>query len=221
MWYRIVTTSHVAKEAIARVAAAVEEYEPDIVAVELDRNRLHALLSRQRPGYSPTIIRSTGLRGYLFAVIGGLIQRRIGKMVNVTPGADMLAAVQEARQRKLPVLLIDRDVRLTLRRLSRSLGWRELRQSFVDLWRGLVHRERIRIPLDKVPSERLVRRLLGEFKKRYPRPYHVLVEERNQFMAHALLHYHAQHPEHRILVVIGAGHEGINRLLEAGKTEDI
>lgn len=221
MWYRIVTTSHVAREAIRLVADAVVEFEPDIVAVELDRNRLHALLSRQRPRYSPTIIWSTGLRGYLFAVIGGLIQQRIGKMVNVTPGADMLAAVQEARKRKLPVLLIDRDVRVTLRRLSRSLGWAELRQSVVDLWRGLVYRERVQIPLDKVPSARLVRRLLREFRKRYPRPYHVLVEERNRFMAAALQRYHAQHPEQRVLIVIGAGHEGVATLLSRVETEDI
>jgi len=59
-----------------------------------------------------------------------------------------------------------------------------------------------------------VERLLGEFGERYPRPYTVLVTERNARMARVLQGYHEEHPERKVLVVVGAGHaRGLGVLL--------
>lgn len=212
---RIVGTSHVARTSAKRIKEAFEAFAPDVIAVELDASRLSALLQNQRATASPALIRSIGLRGYLFAVIGGWLQRRLGRVVNVAPGQDMLAAVKLARQHEKPLLLIDRDVRVTLRRLSAVMGWRELKQFLKDLWEGLVKREHVTITLSDVPDEALIERLLREFRKRYPRPYRVLVTERNKYMVDLLRRYHEQHVTERILVVVGAGHvAGMQKLID-------
>jgi len=82
-----------------------------------------------------------------------------------------------------------------------------------DFWRGLRGKETFTLDISKVPDEELVERLLAEFRHRYPRPFRVLVDERNQYMAASLLAYHHQNPEERILIVVGAGHATGMRLL--------
>lgn len=214
-WLRIVGTSHIASEASRRVELAFKEFSPDVVAVELDSQRLHGLLQGERPNNSVRMIRVVGLRGYLFVLLGSWLQRRLGRMVNMVPGEDMLSAVRLARHEGKRLLLIDRDIRVTLRRLNKALGWQEVKATVKELFRG--RKERLSIRLDRVPSEELVTRLLREFKRQYPRLYKVLVEERNQHMAHALVRFHEQFPEEKLLLVIGIGHqEGIEHLLEQG-----
>jgi len=215
VWYKIVGTSHVASESLREVRAAFKEWAPVVVAVELDIQRMQALASGAKPSLSPGLIRVVGIRGYLFAVIGGFLQRRIGRIVGITPGSEMLTTVRLAHKNRLPVLLIDRDIRTTLQRVSKAFGWREIWQLIKDLFRGLIKREKVKIRLDKVPDTGTISMLLKEFRKRFPRLYKALVTERNHYMARALKHHHLTHPESKVLVVVGAGHvEGLKPLLE-------
>lgn len=206
-WYEIVGTSHIARQAVRRVKAAFVDFLPDVVALELDQGRLAALLADAKPSHGVGMLRVVGVRGYVFALLASWLQRRLGRVVDMTPGVDMLAAFQEAKRTQMRVLLIDQDIQCTLRKLSKALGWRELRQVFADMWNGILGRETVRFNLQGVPSEALVTRLLDEFRARYPRPYTVLVEERNQYMTRALQAYHSKFPEHKVLVVVGAGHK--------------
>ncbi len=216
MWYRIVGTSHIASQAITAVKTGFDEFQPDVVAVELDQSRLYALLKQQKPNYSLSMIKIVGVRGYLFAVIGGIVQRKLGKIVNVAPGSDMLAAVKVAKQHKTNVLLIDQHIQITLRKLTKAMGWKEFKQVFRDIWDSIFHREKITFDLNKVPDDKLVEKLLGEFRKRYPRMYKVLVTERNEIMVKNLKKFHKLEPDKKVLVVIGTGHKkGMEQLLTA------
>jgi pheromone shutdown protein TraB len=213
-WFRLVGTSHIAAQSIKEIRKTFEEFAPDAIAVELDAGRLYALQSKAKPSRSPAMIRVVGVRGYIFALIGGFAQQRLGAMVGVAPGSEMLEAVKLAKKDEKQTLLIDQDMRVTLQRLNHALGWRELRQFFRDMWDSLFHKERVAFDLSKVPEQEMVVKLLSVFKGRYPRPYRVLVSERNAFMARALARHHKAYPEQKILVVVGAGHvEGMEELL--------
>ncbi len=63
-----------------------------------------------------------GKRTALFAANLALAayQRRLAEQLGIEPGAELKRAVLEARQRDLPVHLIDRDVGLTFNRASAS-----------------------------------------------------------------------------------------------------
>nr|MCK4930079.1 TraB/GumN family protein [Nanoarchaeota archaeon] len=202
----IIGTSHIAESSLKEVETVFRRQEPDIVAVELDHNRLHALLTNKKPNYSPALILSLGLKGYLFALIGSIIQQKLGNIVGIRPGSDMLRAVELARDNKKRIALIDRDVRITLARLSKAIGWREKLNFLVDLF-SAPFSKKMRINLKQVPEKQLVKKLLRILKKRYPGLYKVLVEERNKVMALKLKTLMENYPEQKILVVIGAGHE--------------
>jgi pheromone shutdown-related protein TraB len=202
----VVGTSHIAESSIKEIEAAFLRENPDIVAVELDQQRLHALLSNQKPDYSPKLIKQLGLKGYLFALLGSLVQQKLGNIVGVKPGSDMVRAVQLARDHSKKIALIDRDVRITLSRLSKAIGWREKKNFVLDLLLAPFSKK-MRIDLKKVPEKELVQKLLGVLKRRYPGVYRVLVEERNKILALKLKTLVENYPEHTVLAVVGAGHE--------------
>ncbi len=202
----IIGTSHIAETSLQEVEDIFRRQDPDIVAVELDRNRLHALLHDRKPSYSPALISQIGLKGYLFALIGGLIQQKLGSIVGIKPGSDMLRAVELARDNQKRIALIDRDVRVTLARLSKAIGWKERFNFLIDIFTAPFSKK-MRINLREVPEKQFIKKALRILKKRYPGLYKVLVQERNKIMALKLKTIMENYPEQKILVVVGAGHE--------------
>ncbi len=203
-----VSTSHIAKESVEKIKSEFFSFKPDIICVELDRNRLHALLTNRKPDYSIKNISKIGLKGYLFAVIGGFIQRKLGRMVGMQPGVDMKQAAILAKNNNLLLVLLDRDISVTLSRLSKAITFKEKMRFLNDLLFGWLKKEqKIKINLAEVPTDELITKMMKQLKDRYPSLYNVLLEERNHFMAKRLVTVQANHPDKKIMVVIGAGHE--------------
>ena len=92
----IVGTSHIAKESVDQVKRVIEQTQPEVVAVELDKGRLASLQhpSAKRPS-AIQIIRRVGVQGFLFSIIGQWIQQKLGSKVGMDPGKDMLSATNE------------------------------------------------------------------------------------------------------------------------------
>ncbi|GIU69351.1 MAG: hypothetical protein KatS3mg002_0587 [Candidatus Woesearchaeota archaeon] len=199
-------TSHIASQSIKEITEAFNKIDPDIVCVELDHKRLHALLTNAKPDYSLSGIRKYGLQGYLFAVIAGLLQRKLGNIVGVKPGSDMLTAVNLAKQNNKQLMLIDQDIEITLKRFSKQFTFKEKMRILWDVIRS-PFAPKIRINLNQVPKEELINRMIGELKTRYPSLYNVLIHERNIVMAKNLVKIIENNPDKKILTVIGAGHE--------------
>jgi pheromone shutdown-related protein TraB len=202
----IIGTSHIAESSLNEIESVFQKENPDLIAVELDHNRLYSLLSNKKPNYSPTMIRHLGLKGYLFALIGGLIQQKLGDVVGIKPGSDMLRAVQLAQKNNKKLALIDQDIQITLARLSKTIGWKEKFHFFIDIF-SAPFSKKMRIDLSKVPEKELIKKLLKLMKKRYPGLHKALVEERNVIMALKLKALMEGYPDNKILAVIGAGHE--------------
>lgn len=204
----IIGTSHIAQESVDQVKDFIAHQKPDIVAVELDRSRLAALLEKKRSKPSLKDIKRIGFQGFLFSLIGGWIERKLGEKVGVAPGSEMLSAVKLAQQSGSQVALIDQDIAITLKRFSTAFSWKEKWRFFVDILKGMLWKKSlITFDLRKVPSEKLIKQLIKEVKVRYPNMYHVLVQERNEVMAQRLAKIMQDFPEKGILAVVGAGHE--------------
>jgi pheromone shutdown-related protein TraB len=202
----IVGTSHIAESSLKEIEFVFNKENPDVVAVELDQQRLYALLSNQKPDHSPRMIKELGFKGYLFALLGSLIQQKLGDIVGIKPGSDMLRAVQLAKAHNKKIALIDRDVRITLARLSKAIGWKEKINFVIDLF-SAPFSKKMRIDLKAVPEKELIKNLLGLLKRRYPGLYRVLVEERNKILALKLKTLMESYPDQKIMAVLGAGHE--------------
>lgn len=218
---RIIGTSHVAAESVREIEQAFAEWKPDIVAVELDHNRLVALWEKRRHSTSLGMLR-VGLSGFLFALIGSYVQRKIGSKVGMDPGAEMRRAVELAGQHGARIALIDQRVERTLHRFSQVLTWRERLRIVRDIVRGVFFsRGELRklglenIDFTRVPGKEIVNKLLTMVKERYPNIYRVLVTERNVVMARNISHIRELEPGKKILIVVGAGHiEGLAGLIE-------
>ncbi len=202
----IVGTSHIAPESKKRIIKAFNSLNPDIVCVELDSARLAGLKDKNRKGPGLSAIRQIGVTGFLFASIGGFIQKKLGKITGMMPGEEMLLAVSLAKDSESRLELIDQDVKVTLKKINR-IPFREKARIVWDVIRAPFQRKsHVKIDLSRVPGEGFVRDLTEQLKKRYPYIYRVVIDERNRFMAKSLFVLRRDNPSSKILVVVGEGH---------------
>jgi pheromone shutdown protein TraB len=170
----------------------------DGVAVELDAERANALLNPPPGG--------RGRSGApLLARLWGMIQRRLGTDIGGgPPGAEMKVAASVARDRSLPLFLIDDPIRLTLTNLMRSLPVKErvvlLSSAIVGLFvpAKVVEREMDRYA--DSPEE-----FTAELRRASPTLARVLVDDRNEHMAERLTELRRR-GYGRIAVVVGDAH---------------
>jgi len=209
----IVSTSHIAQQSVKEVKKALKE-EPELVAVELDSNRLQALLSDEKGSLSILHITKIGLLGYLFALLGSWLQKKLGNIVGVKPGIEMLTAVREASKYGAMIFLIDQNLQITLKKLS-SIPFKEKFRLLTELLFGWFKKDYVKLDLRKVPEQELIRKLTKELKKKFPYIYKVLVDDRNKIMARNIIYIVKQNPGKKLLVVVGAGHtDGIIKILK-------
>ena len=126
----------------------------------------------------------------------------------------MIIAINLAKKHKAKLALIDQDIEITLKRFSKSFAFKEKWNLFVDILRGIFFKKQEmkklgikKLDLTKVPSKTLIKKMTQQVKKRYPSLYKVLIEERNEVLAHNLRQLIEQNPLSPIVAVIGAGHE--------------
>ena len=204
---RLIGTSHISPKSRKLVPAVIKKTKPAIVALELDKARLYALLAGPTRPRRPAIkdIRRIGWKGWLFGALGAWVERKLGQRVGVSPGEEMLAAVHAAKDVDARIALIDQPLEITLRRFGKALTWKEKGRLIGDLFAGVAGKG-VAWNLEKVPSQKLIAKLLKQVKKRYPSMYRVLVEERNQYMATQLARLTKAFPDKKIIAVVGAGH---------------
>lgn len=210
----IIGTSHIARQSIDNVKNTILKEKPDIIALELDKNRLYGIMHNQKRKISIADIPKIGFKGFLFSWIGSIIQKKLGDYVGVAPGSEMKTAIRLAKKQKARIALIDQNIETTLKRFSKALTWKEKWNLLVDIFKGVVLRKNElkdlnieKFDLTKVPSQEVIRKLINKMRERYPNICRVLIDERNKIMARNLSYLMKEHPEKNILAIIGAGHE--------------
>ncbi len=215
-------TAHVstASTDAARELAAAPEY--DALAVELCPSRHRAmtdpdalgrldLLAVMRRGQAPMVIATLAL---------GAFQQRLAEQAGIEPGAEMRALVDAADASGRPLLLLDREIGVTLRRSYRAVPfWQRL-----NLVGGLLGSVVSRAEIDPEEIERLKQgdvldSAFSEFAAEAGDLYRPLIDERDRYMAARLRQEIETHGYNRILAVVGAGHlNGLAGHLESDAT---
>ena len=212
-------TSHIAKQSLDEVKKYIEEEKPDIVAIELDAKRLPALMSKAPRKIRLRAIRQIGIKGFVFSLIGAWAEKKLGKLVGVAPGSEMKQAVQIAKKNNIQIALVYQDIEITLRRLSKTLTWKEKWNFAADILKSIFTKgERIDFDLRTVPEKKIIRRLTSRLKERYPNVHKVLIEERNSVIAGNLRNLVNSNPDKKILAILGAGH--VDDVLELVKRSE-
>jgi pheromone shutdown-related protein TraB len=212
---RLVGTAHVSAQSIEDVRKAIEEFHPDMVAVELDLARFQALRKEAKDPTVAEVLEVKNFNQLLIQWILSYLQRKIGIDVGVEPGAEMKAAIAEAEQRGIPVSLVDRDIKLTLLRFWQSLGIIGKIRMFFALVVSIAEVDELEsIDIERLKDQSVIDMIMEEFRKFSPEGARSLIDERDAFIAHNLVRLKGENIG-RILAVVGAGHvQGINRYLE-------
>ena len=123
---RVVGTAHVSEESVREVEDVIDAERPDIVAVELDEGRYRQLKGGEPDDIEPgDLLRGNTVFQFLAYWMLSYVQARLGEKFDVTPGADMLSAVETAEGLGIDVALVDRDINETMQRFWSAMGFVE------------------------------------------------------------------------------------------------
>jgi len=215
---RLLGTAHVATSSVEAVIENIENWKPEIVAVELCESRYKALTSDRRldkegllkvikEGKAPMVL----LQSLLSAE-----QRKLGLDEGQQPGAELLAAVKAAEEAGLEVELVDRDIQTTLRRAWKNM---RIKEKFGLFWALLSDEEPDEeLSLNEMLEDKdLLSSLMEELRDVSPGAGRALIDERDEFIARKISNVRGKG---KVLAVLGAGHlEGVSKLLNS-KLED-
>lgn len=185
----------------ARVREEIRSRIPQVVGIELDPPRYHALRNKNKDK-----------RGLPLAYrILANFQTRIANQYGVEAGDEMLAASEEARALGVPLALIDADAQQTFAKLRREMRFREKARLVGSLMAGLVlPGKAIDKQVDEMQEDYTAYfALMGD---KFPTLKRVLLDERNVHMARALSEM--AKTQERIVAVMGDGHvDGVRDIL--------
>lgn len=207
----LVGTAHLSQQSRELVEQVISRERPDTVCVELDHRRYQALSNRQQWEHLnlKELIRKRQLSTLMATLILASYQKRLGGQMGMTPGAELLAAARSAESLGIPLVLCDRDIRITLQRAWRNTPW--LKKGYLLAALITAFFEKTELDEDKLRTMRrqdVLAELIGELGSALPQAKQALIDERDIYMAEQIKAADGQH----IVAVVGAGHvEGICR----------
>ena len=256
----ILGTAHISSQSADVAGKLVRDVKPDAVFVELDAKRVGRAGSIVTPNVSdaaPVMVPTApmvesieqeaqsrsfslpklNLRQRVLqagsAAVGGAIQGMYRKLnaSGFSAGEEFVVAVREGQKVGSAIVLGDRDVEVTLRRLTEALAKTdltelmnpdsELERSMAELLPGKppspdmsdeVFKQEMSSYVETMKAKDNVRKIMKELKKAAPAIYAALVEERDIYMGQGL---HSLNQFQTTVAVMGIAHmEGVEDTLQ-------
>lgn len=202
-------TAHVSRTSAEKVKELIETGDYDAVAVELCPSRYNSIIDPDalakmdlfqvvRDGKASMVAASLAL---------GAFQQKAAEQMGIQPGAEMREAIDCAKAAKLPVLLIDREVGITLKRIYRNVPWWRRMNLVAGLVASVVSSEKVsEEEIERLKEGDILESTFAQFAEQEQDLFKPLIGERDHYMVARLQQEIAKHPHENILVVIGAGH---------------
>ncbi|WP_303900922.1 TraB/GumN family protein [Thiohalomonas denitrificans] len=219
--FTLLGTAHVSRASAEEVTRQLDGGQYDAVAVELCPSR-HAALTTPDVWGQTNLFRliRDGKAGMLAASLAlGAYQQRLADQFGVEPGAEMRAAVERALAHSIPVLLVDRDIGITLKRTYRSTPRSQRFTLLGGLLASVLSREKVsEEEIERLKEGDILETTFAEFTERSATLQGPLIDERDRYMAARLCEEADAENYRRVLVVIGAGHlKGLADYLSRGE----
>lgn len=217
-------TAHVSRASAEEVRRQIEGGDYQAVAVELCRSRYGALMDPK--SLSQMDLFAVIRQGRVYMVVANLAlsayQQRLADQFHIEPGAEQRMAVRLAQERGMQVLLIDREIGITLRRISAGLSWWKRYTLFAGLLAALLSTDGVtEEEVERLKEGDVLETAFAELAQDRRDLYVPLIEERDRYMAARLRREAGRLGDRRVLAVVGVGHlSGIVGHLEGGAGED-
>ena len=197
-----------------QVRNVIVERKPDVVCVELDKQRYQGLLSKSNEGGQG----DQGSQGKvpLVYLLLAKFQQRVASMYGGDVGAEMLAAVNAGREVGASIAFVDMNAQQLFHQIRAAMSFEEKVKMLVGVvvggFFGLFMKKED-IDREIADFERNPEKHLGDLERELPVIKKMLIDDRNVYMSNAIKHVHGQ--SENIVAVVGDGHIlGMKPMLE-------
>ena len=181
----------------------IREFNPNSIALELDRDRWFALQSKTQTSGGPFFLR-----------ILARIQKYLGESFGSSPGAEMLVAANIARSLNAEINLIDKPILPTIIGAWKNMPWIELWRIIKDSLFSFIGKGNVNFSGSMRTGD--FSKELEEFSVNYPVIKSHLIDRRDTYMSKNLIKLFRKNRDSRIVAIVGEGHvEGMSRKLSS------
>ena len=201
----VVGTAHVSAESVEDVKATVEAVGPDSICIELCAARHKALVQKDNWKKMDIfkVIKEKRALFLLAQLILNSFYTRLGKQLKVQPGAEMIEGMRQADRIGAELVLADRDIEITLKRV-----W-----GYLNLWNKLVMVSQLMASffvggsidselVEEMKSKDQLENIMEAFTDSFPEVKKRLIDERDIYLSQKI----RIAPGKKIVAVVGAGH---------------
>ena len=198
-------TAHVSKESVEDVRKVAQDLKPDTICVELCLAR-HKSIVMKDAWKQMNIVRVVKEKKSLFLLsqlILSSFYRRLGSQMGVQPGAEMMEGINQSEIHGSVLVLADRDIEITLKRVWGHLNFWNKMKMIVQLLMSLFIDEKIDASMiEEMKNKDQLEQVMDTFAKSFPEVKKRLIDERDIYLAQKVRHA----PGKKILAIVGAGH---------------
>jgi pheromone shutdown-related protein TraB len=201
----VVGTAHVSQQSVDLVKEVIETEKPDTVSVELCAGRYQTISQHDR--WQEMDIIKVIKEKKSFLLLSNLIlaayQKKIASKLDVRPGQEMIQALESAGTAGAQIHLADRDIRITLARTWRQMGWWTRIKLIFQLVLSFGDLDDIKAEdVERMKQQDMLETILSEVGKSMPTLRHALIDERDLYLAAKI----RSAPGNKVVAVVGAGH---------------
>jgi len=186
-----------------------DEKQPDIICVELDKQRYNALLAKKA---NPEVYKKYERKVPFIYKLLSRFQEGMANQYGVVAGQEMLTAIGFANSKQLPIAFIDMNAQSLFKKMIKKMSLSEKFKLMVSGIGGFfVSKNRVEKELKKIENN--FDSYVEKIGEKFPTIKQVLVDERNHYMAQQLTQANEQYT--KIVAIVGDGHiPGLSELLK-------
>lgn len=200
----LIPTAHVSVESAKLVKETIEKENPDSVCIELDEGRYNSLKDPEKWKNTNVIdvIKQKKVTMLIANLILSSYQKNIAKKLKTKPGQEMMQGMESAEKMGSELVLADRDIQTTFKRIWRNMGFFEKIKLTVSLIFADDDEEVSEDDLSDLIKRDNLENVINDLGKTYPQIANTLLHERDEYLAYNIKNA----PGDKVVAVLGAAH---------------
>lgn len=198
-------TAHVSKESVKEVEELILKKQPKYICIELDKQRYDNLVNDEQWKNTDivSVIKNKQFPGLVMQVIIASVQKKFSLTTNSEPAGEFKKAIELAKKTNAEIILIDRNIKITLNRIWRKLTLFNKVDIITSFIFGSDDTELTENSIQDIMKDDVMELAFSSFKEKLPIIHKVLVEERDEYMANNILELTTKE---EVVVIIGKAH---------------
>lgn len=202
-------TAHVSRASADKARELIESKQHDVICIELCQSRFNAMTNPNALAEMDLfdVIRSGKASMVTASLALGSYQQRMAEQLGIEPGLEMKTSIKHAEELDLPLVVIDREVGTTLKRVYHNVPFWKRLYIISGLFASVLSRETVsEEEIEKLKTGDLLETTFAQFSEDANDLFVPLIDERDRYMTAKLLQTAKEHTGKNLLAVVGAGH---------------